>query len=190
MFFPFSYFDISGLGGPSWQCWEPRLPALRVGLMINPLLSYRAITTFLLVNMDWIADLLCCNKLAFFLHSYIGYSLSKESKRTQRDLGVYFVHHCTVCRAGLVKYKFRLLLMLDIFFFASSPQHWRMGKKDSKSSNSNWMQVVWSSGSVRRKCIYWPCLSQIWVVPKYRCTGAVLWGVSSELVIFSAGAGV
>lgn len=88
-FFSFSYFDISGLGSPSWQCWEPRLPALRVGLMINPFLSYRAITTFLLVNMDWIADLLCCNKLAFFLHSYIGYSLSKELKRTQRFGGVF-----------------------------------------------------------------------------------------------------
>lgn len=121
-FFSFSYFDISGLGGP-WQCWDLRLPALRVGLMINPLLFYRAITTFLLVNMEWIADLLCCNKLAFFLHSYIGYSLSKELKRIQKDLGVYFVYHCTVCKAGVVNYKFRLLLMLNIFFFASSPQH-------------------------------------------------------------------
>lgn len=97
-FYSFSYFDISGLEGPSWQCWEPTLPALRVGLMINLLLSYRAITTFLLVNMEWIADLLCWNKLAFFLHSYIGYYLSKEVKRTQKDLGVYCGYHCTVCR--------------------------------------------------------------------------------------------
>lgn len=97
--------------------------------MINPLLFYRAITTFLLVNMERIADLLCCNKLAFFLHSYIGYSLSKELKRIQKDLGVYFVYHCTVCRAGVVNYKFRLLLMLNIFFFAVSPQHWRIEKK-------------------------------------------------------------
>lgn len=131
-FFSFSYFDRSGLGGPSWQCWEPRVPALRVGLMINQLLSYRAITTFLFVNMEWIADLLCWNKLAFFLHSYIGYSLSKELKRTQKDLGVYFMYHCTVCRAGLVKYKYRLLLMLIIFFFPSSPQHWNKEKKGSQ----------------------------------------------------------
>lgn len=39
------------------------------------------------------------------------------------------MYHCTVCRAGLVNYKFRLLLMLNIFFLASSPQHWRMKKK-------------------------------------------------------------
>lgn len=126
-FFPFSYFDISGLGGP-WQCWEPALPALRVGLMINPLLSYRAITTFLLVNMEWIADLLCWNKLAFFLHSYIGYSLSKELKRTQKDLGVYFVYHRTVCRADLVKYKFRELLMIIIFFFTSTLEYGKRGQ--------------------------------------------------------------
>lgn len=123
-FFPSVILILSGLGGPSWQCWEPRLPALRVRLMINPLLSYRAITTFLLVNMNWIADLLCWNKLAFFLHSYIGYYLSKEVKRTQKDLGVYCGYIAQFIE--VVKYKFRLLLMLIIFSFTSSPQHWSM----------------------------------------------------------------
>lgn len=30
--FSSNYFNTSGLGGPPWQYWEPRLPALRVGV--------------------------------------------------------------------------------------------------------------------------------------------------------------
>lgn len=82
-------------------------------LMINLILPYTAITV--LMDVEWIADLLHWNKLAFFLLSYTGFSLSKEYKEHRRIWGciLYFV---------LSSMNSEKLLMI-IILFPSSLQH-------------------------------------------------------------------